>query len=507
MKILLINLPFRASEHYKKGYFHSGKQSPIFPLGLAYIAKHLEKNGFPEIEILDIYAEQLYYDDVLARLRESHFDIVGISGLVTQYQYLKWITTEIKKINPQSKIVLGNGLATVCDKIILEHVKEVDVCVRGEGEITFLELLQKNFNSLESINGISFRQNGEFKRNQDQRPIPDIDVLGMPAYHLLKMPLYLKTKFYNTGVSSLRDVKKYKETRIAGVISARGCPYNCNFCGKVIPSCRLRSVEKIIKEIKFLIKNFQISGVHFIDELFVVNKERTKELCRELAKLNIPWDCQGRVNLVDEEILRIMKDAGCLAIGFGIESGDAQILKNMNKQTTPEQIEKAVLAAQKAGLKIKNQLIFGYPGENRETIENTVRLMKKINDPGKGFNYIQALPGTKLYQECLEKNLILDEEAYLYMLQRGWEHGEILLNFTSFPISQLKQMHEYYSIKMQVNYFFNAITNFKRFKEMMETPRAFLKLGKLTMRHYIKILIGDYSFLFAGHKLLAKLFG
>lgn len=505
MKILLLNLPFKESSFYKKDFFKGGKQSPLFPIGLAYIAKVSLENNF-EVEILDIYAEQLYYDQVIERLKNIKFDVVGISALVTQYKYLKWIAKELKKVRPDCKIVLGSGLGTACDKTILENVKEVDVCVRGEGELTFLELVKNNFTGLENIKGISYRNNSGVKRNIDREPIKDIDSLGLPPYHLFKMELYLKAKFYDTGIIDLRKETKIKNFRTAVIITSRGCPYNCNFCGKIIPQCRLRSVEKIIEEIKYLRNKYQINAVHFIDELFVINKERTKKLCEELKKLTLPWDCQGRVNLVDDEILQIMKDAGCVAIGFGVESGDPEVLKNMNKQTMPEQIEKAILGAKKAGLYIKNQLIFGYPGETKETIENTVKLMKKVNDPGRRFAYIQPIPGTKLYQECLEKKLIMDEEYYLYMLQHGFDNNMPLVNFTGFSTYDIPKIMKYYFNKMQINFLLNTLTNPKGFLKISKTPKAFLKLIVVTIRHYIKILNGEYRFLFRKNNFFVRLF-
>jgi len=503
MKVLLINLPFKEESFFKKDFFKGGKQSPLFPVGLSYIAKVIEKNGH-NVTILDIYAEQLYYDDVIKKLKETNFDVVGISALVTQYKYLKWITKEIKKINPECRIVLGNGLGTACDRTVLENVKEISVCVRGEGEITFLELVNNNFNNLENISGISYRKNGQYAKNPDRPQIKDLDSLGMPAYHLFDMEKYLKAKFYDTGIANLRE--KTTSLRTAPIITARGCPFNCNFCGKVIPACRLKSVNFIIKEIKYLRDKYKVNAIHFMDELFVINKERTKELCAELKKLNMPWDCQGRVNLVDDETLKIMKDSGCVAIGFGIESGDAQVLKNMNKMTTPEQIKKAVLGAKKAGLYIKNQLIFGYPGETKTTLENTVKIMKEINDPGRRFSYIIPIPGTTLYQECIDRKLIIDEEHYLYMIQHGFNDGLILVNFTDFSKYSIHAMKEYYYKKMQINYLFNALTNFNYFKNLIKTPKVFIKLIILTIRHYIKMLNGEYYFLLNKNNIFLKLF-
>ena len=492
MNILLLHLPFNENNFYKKGYFSGGTQSPLFPIGLSYIAKKLVENKYP-VKVVDIYAEQLCFDKVVQRLEKIDSDIIGIAALVPQDKYLKWITKEIKKINKNCKIVLGSGLGTACDKIVLDNIKEVDICVRGEGEITFLELLENNFKNLESIDGISYRAetNGvEIIRNKNRKLIEDIDALGFPLYKLFDIELYLRAKFYDTGIFNTRE--RYKGLRAFPIITARGCPYNCNFCGKIIPGARLRSVTKIIEEIKYLKEKCQIEGVHFVDELLVINKGRAKEICAELKKLNIIWDCQGRVNLVDYEIMKTMKDAGCIAIGFGVESGDPQILKNMNKQTTPEQIEKSILGAQKAGLAVKNQLIFGYPGETCQTLENTVKLMKKVNNPGRRFNYIQPIPGTKLYGEALQKKLIIDEEYYLYNL---FNTPVPQVNFTKFETDEIPKIMRYYFDKMQINYIINLITRPCGWIKLIKNYQFIKKILLIVVKHYIRILGGNYKFI------------
>lgn len=505
MNIILLTMPCRDQGFFNRIKYTGLGQAPLFPVGLAYIAKVLEDDG-NKIEVIDVYAEQIYYKDLFEKLKNKKFDVIGISALVTHYKYLKWITKKIKKINPECRIVVGNGIASACDKTILENINEVDVCVRGEGEETMRELIHKNFHDLENIKGITFRQNNKITKNQNRDLIQNIDALGMPPFHLFKMELYLKAKFYETGMINLREQMEDKNIKTFSMITARGCPYNCNFCGKIIPSCRLRSIEKIVEEIKHLQKNYNVQGIHFMDELFFVNKERTKQICQELKKLNILWDCQGRVNLVNEELMHIMKNSGCLAIGFGVESGDAQILKNMNKQTTPEQIKEAILGARRAGLAVKNQLIFGYPGENKKTIENTVKLMKEIGDPGRRFSYIVPIPGTKLYQEGVEKGLFPDEEYHLYMMPHAMNGKIRLANYTNFSDYEIPRVMRYYENRMYINHLKNILTDFKQLKQILKTPKFLVKLIIITIRHYIKVLNGEYFFLYNKKSFIFKLF-
>lgn len=449
MNVLLIHLPFYQDQFFKEGFFTADRQSPLFPIGIASIAGLIREKGY-NVEILDIYAEQLDYNNVINTLKNKHFDIVGIGALVNQYAYLKWIAKEIKKIK-DIPIVLGSGLGTACYEVVLKNIPEVDVCVRGEGEITFYELLKKNFENLENITGIAYRKNDNIIKNPDRKLIEDIDILALPAYDLVNIEKYFDTKFYETGVYNVRT-KYAGHLKILPLVTGRGCPYNCNFCGKIIPKVRFRSIANIINEMKFLMSNYEVKGIHFVDELFVIDKDRTIKLCEYLRKLNIRWDCQGRVDRVDYELLKTMKESGCVAVGFGIESGAQKILDNINKRITVRQIKKAINACKEIGLPAKIQLIFGCPGETKETIEETVKLLKEVHDPGRRFSYITPIPGTKLYKEALERNMIGDEEQWLYKIKESFDYRKPAINFTAFKIDKILKIMRYYYNKIVFNY-------------------------------------------------------
>lgn len=449
MKILLIHLPFVEENFYKKDFFSPDRQGPLLPIGIATIASFIREKGHA-VEILDIYAEQMDYGKVIATLKNKSYDIIGISALVTQYAYFKRLTRDIKNIK-DIPIVLGGGLATASYQVVLAHVPEADICVLGEGEETISELLAGELQDLKDVSGIAFRYGDRIIRNPPRQLINNLDTLPYPAYDLLKITNYFNTKFLETGVFNVRT-KYSRNLRVLPMLTGRGCPYNCNFCGKAIPGTRFRSVPNIIAEIDFLKNNYGIQGIHFVDELFVIDRKRTLGLCTELKKRNLVWDCQGRVNTVDAELLRAMKDSGCVAVGLGIESGSQKILDNMNKGITVGQIRTAVNACKKVGLSIKCQLIFGYPGETAETIEETVGLMKELQHPGRRFQYITPIPGTKLYQEAMEKNMIGDEEKWLYRIQESFDTMKPAINFTSFKTEKIRNFRRYYYNKMVFNH-------------------------------------------------------
>lgn len=449
-KVLLINLPFDTQNFYKQGYFSKTKQAPLFPFGIAYIASYLRSNNY-EVEVLDIYANQLDNDKVLSKLRDFNYDVVGISALVTQYSYLKWLAPEIKKIK-YVPIIIGNGLATACYQIVLDNIPEVDICVLGEGEQSTLEILQ-NIDDLREVGGIAYRNgNGNVKMNIGT-PLKDIELL--PAYDLFDMSLYTRAKIYETGLLDMRV--KYADKPILSMLTSRGCPYSCNFCGKVIEHARLRKVNDVMCEIAYLVSHYNIQGVHFIDELFASSKARAIEFSKALKPMNLIWDCQARVNTMDLETMQIMKDAGCVAIGFGVESCSQKILDNMNKKTTVKQIEDAMLAAIKIHMPVKVQLIFGYPGENEDTIQETVDLFKRIGHPGRAMSAIIPILGTQLWEYAKSNGMVKDDELGLYNVMSGFSDNVSPIDFTEFDkekvgVIGLISLRKKYDAIMEENY-------------------------------------------------------
>jgi len=422
---------------------------PIFPYGLAHVASSLLSNGY-EVEVFDIYANRWNRNEVLKKIKDFDCDVVGITAMSTQYSYVKWLAKELAK-HTHATMILGGLLATYSHEIVLNHTK-ISVCILGEGELTIVDLL-KNMERLDQVAGIAYKQNGRIVQNQPREYIDDLDSLPRPAYHLFPMDIYTKTKFYIHDPST-KIFKRRSTFKTMGVLTGRGCPYNCNFCSKSFKSLRLKSVNSIIKEIKYLREEYGIEGVHFIDELLVINKTRAYELVEQLSLLNLNWDGQARVNTVDYNLLREMKNAGCVAIGFGIESGSNKILKNMNKCITVEQSEQAIKDAQKAGLHIKVQLVLGYPGENRDTITETVEFFNKIKHPGRKFSLVLPLPGSSLYDEALRRNLIKDEEKYLTQIYDGYGSGRypVVINFTGLTTEEIYRLKTDAEKTMEKNY-------------------------------------------------------
>jgi radical SAM superfamily enzyme YgiQ (UPF0313 family) len=406
----------------------------VFPFGLGYIAAYAERYQH-SIEVWDIYAKQLHINQIKEKIKQldfSNYDVIGITGIVNQYLYIKELVKIIREYS-DIRIVLGGPLASYSWKIILDHTL-IDICAIGEGEKTFLDILNNII--LSEIDGIIYKFNDEIKINNERGLIQDLDEIGFPAFHLFDMEFYIT----HTGMMQLIR-PSFKNKRVMALITSRGCPYNCKFCSKSVKGIRKKSLDFLFKEIQFYKDEFNVDAIHFVDELLLLNKKRFFAFCHRIRKYNIMWDCQGRINHVDEDILRAMRSANGVCIGFGIESASQQILDAMDKRINAKDIEKVLLICQKIHLPVKIQLIYGYPGESWKTLNKTISLFKKVKLPARRFIPITPLPGSRLYEEAKLDGFIgeketekITEEKYLEFLSKagGIVNSKLFYNRTVF---------------------------------------------------------------------------
>lgn len=424
MKVLLINPPIRENA------------SPInFPIGLGIIASVLLKSGH-EVEVFDINALRLSKDQVKLNLKKYSPEIVGIGGLITTYKYMKWIIPEIKTLFPEATIIVGGGVVTENPEILLKATV-CDYAVVAEGEITIVELLDaiKNKSDLSKITGLAFKNElGEIIVNPKRELIKNLDEVPMPAYHLFPMDVYLKHQSHSRVLGPQLEMN---------IITSRGCPFNCNYCYHIFSKgVRCRSIDHVINEIKFFIKNYQVTSFIIIDETFTINSKRVTEFCSALKKekIKITWSCYARVSLVEKELLKLMKDTGCYRIGFGIESGSQKILDLMNKRETVKQAERAIKMIRKSGMICGTTFMFGYPGETLETIQETISFCKKQLIPA-SFFFTTPYPGTQLYSQVHEK-VFLKYKDLDDFLERLGDVTDFVVNLTDFDDQQLIQLRD-----------------------------------------------------------------
>lgn len=479
MKILLVQLP-----HEEAG---ESRPPNCFPLGLGYIATYLLDAGH-EVEVFDIYAYQLSKEQVKSRIPKLNYDVVAISAMSTQYSYVKWLAAELKRVHPKKKIIVGGALAAFSSEIVLKHTK-TDICVLGEGEHVIVELID-NLDSLKKVNGIYYINNKRVCKNKPCKPIKNLDSIPLPSWHLFDIEIYINSPIFQDDYG----------LRSMNIMTSRGCPYNCNYCSRQFKGVRLRSIDNVISEIKELKKRYGIQAIYFTEELTLITKERMKELCKKIKPLNLIWGCQGRVNIVDYEILSIMKDAGCTCVGYGIESGSQKVLNNMNKCATVKMAEKAIHETRRAGLRPGVQMIFGYPGETLDTIKETSEFCNRTHiHPEGGFSIITPLPGTQLYNYCLENGLIRDEEKFLEKLK---SINNVLINFTSFSNEDIVRLKKETERELLKNYIkWRRANPTVLLKEYTNKVKRYLKYMqhhgvKETLKKTVKALKENPAFLF-----------
>ncbi|VVB70260.1 tRNA-2-methylthio-N(6)-dimethylallyladenosine synthase [uncultured archaeon] len=378
---------------------------PQPPLGLASLAAVIENSGH-QIKILDANALCISKEKVADLVKRE--EIIGLTAMTPIVNSAIGMARMIKQENPDSKIILGGPHATNHPTDILRNVKEIDIIVRGEGEATIVELLEKlEKNRLNEVRGISYRNESRIIENPSRPLIIDLDSLPFLAYHLLPISKYKLHPPHG------------RRSPVMAMLTSRGCPYNCVFCSKSVfgSNWRGQSPKRILEEISYIKEKFRIKEIVFYDDSFTLKRKRIFELAEEIKNRNMdmPWTCETRVNLVDLEMLSAMKSAGCYMIAYGIESGDPSILATLRKNITKEQIESAVEMTQKVGIQSIGYFMIGSPGETNATIRKTIDFAKNLSLDFAQFSVTIPFPGTDLYNvyfDKLDKNILWDDFIY-----------------------------------------------------------------------------------------------
>lgn len=386
MKICLINTPYRDMYGPMKtgvGYY--------FPLNLGYIASVLLKKGH-EVIIMDPEVQNMGYEGIKSSLKRISPDLVGITCTTPNFENAAGIAKTVKE-ELGIPVVLGGVHASALPVQIIKDYPQFDMVITGEGELSFAgicDYYEKKTTSLENIEGIVYKKESEIKTTKPCKFVTNVDTLPFPARHLVDMAKYKPNVHVDLGKKS------------ATILTSRGCPFQCTYCASYLTmgeKFRAHSAEYVIQEIEHLVKNYDVQHVVIQDDTFTVNKKRVEKICKYLIekKIKIDWYCFARVDTVSEEILALMKKAGCYSIGYGIESADETVLKNIKKGITPEQCRKALKITNKLGIRTLAFFMFGNPGETRETVEKTIKFSKELNPNLAFFNSLVPYPGTEVY--------------------------------------------------------------------------------------------------------------
>lgn len=469
MRILLIN-PMSSRKPPVKG------RKAHFPISLGLIAACLREKGFT-VNVFDNEVECLNKYELHDLIKKSEYDVYGLTANAPNYGYIKGLSKMIKDLKDKP-VILGGPLSTYSYEVVLKNTG-VDICVIGEGEETVVDLLE-NMDKLEKVPGIAYMENGYVKRTPPRAFEKSRDEYPFPAYELFNMDPYLKRELGQyEGWGSRHLNKDVSGIKTLGMITGIGCPYSCKFCTRSVTKTRMRSVDNIISEIKYCMDKFDVKAVRFLDDLLIVNERKTLEFCEKIKPLNILWSGQARTNVIHDSLAKAMKDAGCAGIGFGYESGCDRLLEAMNKKVTVEDHRRATLAAKKNGIAIRVQIMFGFPGENKESIDETIKFFKEIEIPPRRFNILTPLPGSEIYDECIREKIISDEEKYfekVSALEGGFATKKVLINLTEMSDEEFEALLLYAEKTME--------DNFKKIFRKRYGVWAFLMEHELFLRQF-----------------------
>ena len=372
-----------------------------YPLGLLYLASYLEKHGV-EVKVLDCIAEKMDFNDYAKAIRD--FDVVGVTAVTSTYNQAD---NCLKTAKALGKITVLGGIHVTAlpnESIVKPFI---DYAVLGEGEITSLELmryLNGEKISREKIKGICFKNRDGLFFSERRPLIKDLDLLPYPALEKIDFPNPRKYR-----VASLFA----KRSPVGNVITSRGCPFNCLYCGSRGfwgANVRFRSIENIIGELGILIERYGVKEIKFWDDTFTLRKERVIELCKGIIEegFDLTWSVLTRVDCLEKEMLKWMKRAGCWEVDFGIDSGNQKMLNNLNKQATLHDAVLGVKLVKDAGIEAKGNLIFGIPGETPEMIRESIEFVKKLDLDYLNCCIMCPIPNSNMFEMAKENGWIFD---------------------------------------------------------------------------------------------------
>ena len=425
--------------------------APYFlSLGLMYVSSYLKQKGF-DVQNLNL---NHYADNKLRTvLQEQPFDAICTGGLFTEIKPIMTVIQTTRDVRPHAKIILGGALASGDPEFALEKVGP-DFLVLGEGEATLAHLLGtlRDGLDLKEVKGIAYLKDGTMFKTCGRELISDLDSHPWPDYEGFEYGHYLD--HHHEKDTCFETVMDPAKRRIANIITSRNCVAKCTFCYRLMTGGhRVRTIENVMKEVKFLMDQYGVNELNLIDEMFANDKQRIYDFCEGIKPLNVRWQCQLRCGVIDEHVLAVMKDAGCSYIGYGFESASKEVLKSMKKGLHPTQIDNVIRWTLKAGITIQGNYIFGDPAENLGTMEETLRFRRKFPALNLGMFMIIPYPGTVLYHDLKAKgrfeNLYdfyinpssvfqgrplnmtkMPEDDFDYMCKKVWNEGIVSIAYT-----------------------------------------------------------------------------
>ena len=370
----------------------AGAGNELPPLGISILAAITRDHGYETI-ILDAMALKLSIDQAVEKILKLRPKYLGVTSTTIGIFSAAEVVRRVKEKNKEIISILGGPHLTAVPEETMRRFPEFDIAVIGEAEETVIDLLEclENYKTIDEVKGLLIRRGNSLKITEPRQSIENLDTIPLPAWDLLPDLL----KFYQPPADSLY---RYPSTLL---ITSRGCPGQCIFCDRSVFGNRVRgySAEYVIKAIEFLQKNYGIKDLFIEDDNFLVLRQRLKDICQTIInkKIDISFSVMGRVDMVNEEILDLLKKAGCWQINYGLESGSQKILDILHKNITIKQSLEALKLTKKAGIRTKGLFMMGCFGETKETIRETINFIKKAPLDDFHITCFTPLPGAQSY--------------------------------------------------------------------------------------------------------------
>ncbi len=378
-----------------------------FPLGIAYLSSVLKEKGFSNIKVLDYNLKESPEKE--KEIIKWKPDFIGVTMMVSSFpggkEKIEYLKSKIK----DTKIFVGGIAAAVIPEEVLK-INGVDGVYRGEGEGIIENLVKESIvgNTWKKLPGISYLNNEEVVSNPLFNFIDDLDSIPFPDRTLAPFNYYLQ-ETHGT------------ERKTATLMTSRGCPFQCVFCyrgpaaGKKF---RARTAQNIFQELELLEKEHGVTAFMFWDDNFLLDKKRVFEFCDLIKNKDYHWKCQLRVDSVDEDLIKKMKNAGCVAANIGVESGNEKILKLMKKGITKDQARKALRLCRKYGIFTNIYFILGTPWDTLETMEETINFAKELQPNEAHFFEAAPHPGTELREVAVSMGLKINDHWGKYLMKK-----------------------------------------------------------------------------------------
>ena len=467
MKVLILNPPaYEGIKFIREGRCEqrlSSFQYVMVPISLPSIAAVLRKSGH-EVKIVDSIVENYTEKQVKEEVEKFRPALVLVDmSTATFYGDLETIK-KVKEVNGCHLTAIGTHVTSLPEDSLKTSL--LDSVIRGEPEETALELANTLDNgcNLAHVKGISFKENGKVITNPARPFIKDLDSLPFPARDLIK------NEKYTMPISN----RPYTL-----VITSRGCPNQCIYCTAhqyYGHKLRLRSPQNIIDEIEEVVKEHGVKDITMWSDTFTLDRAFVIDICNEIKKrgLKFRWMANSRVDKVDPELLALMKSSGCKMLSFGVESGCQTILDNVRKKTTIEQIKKAFKWCRQAKIETIAHFVFGLPGETKETLEETLDLLKKIKPDYAQFYGAIPFPGTKFYELAKKRG---------WLVTKDWSKFELNQNIVSTPslsVEELRKAKEkaFRAFYFRPAYILKRLTRLRSVKEIINVPKQSLSFVK-----------------------------